>query len=71
MHIWSNFASEKMASGCYEGAQFAEAIDDGGRFFDDEIDLVFGVVAAETETDRAVGGGKGHAHRTQDMGRFE
>jgi len=60
-------AGKKDVSGRYEGTQFAQPIDYGGHFFDDEIDLFFGVIAAQTEADRAVGGGKRHPHRSQDM----
>lgn len=54
-----------------ERRELAEFFDDWGHFFDDVIDFFFGVVSAQTEPYRAVGGGEWDAHRAQDVGGLE
>jgi len=54
-----------------KGRQLAEALDNLRHLVDREVDLFFGVVAAQAVPNRAVGGGERHAHRAQHVRRLQ
>jgi len=43
--------------------ELTELVYDSGHFFDSVIYFLFGVVSAQAESNRAVGGSEGYAHR--------
>ncbi len=45
-----------------------QALDDGRKLFNDQINFRFGIVDAEAETDGSVRGGKRNAHGAKHMG---